>query len=137
MINPIYFPNTSNSQFWATGQYSGDGDRGAAVSFVNGDATSMNPREGGRSIRVRLVSGVPASGLFELLLGGNDDSAPGTVTASSGDINCPYSKNAWGTCSAKLAAGTRVTLTATPSNSSTFAGWGGASRLSHRNSRFM
>jgi hypothetical protein len=127
MINPIYFPNTSNSDFWVTGQYSADGDRGAVVSFVNGDATSMTPRDGRRNTRVRLVSGVPASGLFALLLGGNDDSAPGTVTASAGGINCPYSKEAWGgTCSASLSAGTRVTLTATPSNGSTFAGWGGA-----------
>ncbi len=44
----------------------------------------------------------------------------GTVTSSVGGINCGS------TCSATLASGTAVTLTATPASGSTFAGWSGA-----------
>jgi len=43
----------------------------------------------------------------------------GTVTSSPPGISCP------GTCSASFASGTTVTLTATPSGSSSFAGWSG------------
>ncbi|HJX84792.1 MAG TPA: LamG-like jellyroll fold domain-containing protein [Candidatus Angelobacter sp.] len=44
----------------------------------------------------------------------------GTVTSNVGGINCGA------TCSASLASGTTVTLTATPAAGSTFAGWSGA-----------
>ena len=44
----------------------------------------------------------------------------GTVTSSSGGINCGT------TCAASLASGTTVTLTATAASGSTFAGWSGA-----------
>jgi hypothetical protein len=44
----------------------------------------------------------------------------GTVTSSPAAINCGAS------CSASYAAGTAVTLTATPAAGSTFAGWNGA-----------
>jgi chitodextrinase len=44
----------------------------------------------------------------------------GTVTSSPAGINCGS------TCSTSYTSGTSVTLTATPTGSSTFAGWGGA-----------
>jgi len=44
----------------------------------------------------------------------------GTVTANPPDISCP------GLCSASIATGTAVTLTATAAAGSTFAGWSGA-----------
>jgi subtilase family serine protease len=44
----------------------------------------------------------------------------GSVTSSPSGINCPS------TCSANFAAGTQVTLTATPTGDSNFSGWGGA-----------
>jgi len=44
----------------------------------------------------------------------------GTVTANPPDLNCP------GLCSASIATGTAVTLTATAAAGSTFAGWSGA-----------
>jgi phospholipase C len=43
----------------------------------------------------------------------------GTVTSSPAGISCP------GTCSAAFAPSSQITLTATPGNSYTFAGWGG------------
>lgn len=47
-------------------------------------------------------------------------SNPGTVTSNVGSINCGSA------CSATVAAGTAVTLTATPPAGKTFAGWSGA-----------
>jgi hypothetical protein len=47
-------------------------------------------------------------------------SNPGTVTSNVGGINCGSA------CSASVAAGTAVTLTATPPAGKTFAGWSGA-----------
>lgn len=44
----------------------------------------------------------------------------GTVTSSPAAINCP------GVCSANLASGTSVTLTATAATGSSFSGWSGA-----------
>jgi len=44
----------------------------------------------------------------------------GTVTSSTGGINCGSA------CSANLASGTTVTLTAAAASGSTFGGWGGA-----------
>jgi phospholipase C len=44
----------------------------------------------------------------------------GTVTSTPAGINCPT------TCTATFAANTTISLTATPGNSYTFAGWGGS-----------
>ena len=46
-------------------------------------------------------------------------SGTGTVTSNPSGISCP------GTCAAEFATGTTVTLTATPTNGSTFDGWSG------------
>jgi hypothetical protein len=47
----------------------------------------------------------------------------GSVTSNSGGISCT---NAGGSCSARLATGTAVLLTAVPSGNSVFDGWSGA-----------
>jgi hypothetical protein len=47
-------------------------------------------------------------------------SGSGSVTSAPGGITCPSA------CSANFGSGTSVTLTATPSSGSTFAGWSGA-----------
>ncbi len=47
-------------------------------------------------------------------------SGGGTVTSSAGGISCGFA------CSASLASGTTVTLTATAASGSSFSGWGGA-----------
>jgi hypothetical protein len=62
--------------------------------------------------RVREVTGGPVS--LSVSLAG-----PGSGTVSGGGLSCP------GTCSTVVAAGTVVTLTATPTAGSTFAGWSG------------
>ena len=51
----------------------------------------------------------------------------GTVTDNLQQIDCTTAAGVQsGTCSANYTAGTPVTLTATPSGNTTFAGWGGA-----------
>ena len=58
----------------------------------------------------------PGSPVLIVQLAGSDT---GTVVSSPPAINCGT------TCSASFAAGTQVTLTATPAANSTFAGWAG------------
>src|SRR5262249_1225037 len=50
---------------------------------------------------------------------GKAGTGSGTVSSSPGGINCGS------TCSASFAAGTVVSLTASPASGSTFAGWSG------------
>jgi streptogramin lyase len=65
----------------------------------------------------RVITGEtpPSTPTLSVSVGGNGS---GTVTGSG--ISCP------GTCSANYPTGTEVTLTATPAEGSTFAGWSGA-----------
>jgi sugar lactone lactonase YvrE len=54
-------------------------------------------------------------------------SGPGGVTSGDGSITCPYANGSFaGMCSQSYASGTGVTLTATPTGTATFLGWGGA-----------
>ncbi|MGD0482622.1 MAG: choice-of-anchor D domain-containing protein [Terracidiphilus sp.] len=54
-------------------------------------------------------------------------SGPGAVTSGDGLISCTYANgNFTGTCSPSYSSGTAVTLTATPTGTATFLGWGGA-----------
>src|ERR1700730_12589104 len=50
----------------------------------------------------------------------NAGAGGGTITSNLGGINCGQ------TCSASIAPGTSVALTATPNSGSTFGGWSGA-----------
>jgi DNA-binding beta-propeller fold protein YncE len=63
--------------------------------------------------------GVAITPLHRLTVSKNG-SGSGTATSSPSGIDCG------GTCSARFAAGSMVTLTATPDSGSTFAGWSGA-----------
>ena len=54
-------------------------------------------------------------------------SGPGAVTSGDGLINCSYANGSiTGSCSESYASGTPVSLTAMPTGTSTFLGWGGA-----------
>ena len=90
---------------------------------TNGDTTDT----GGNGINVTVYAqaGLPPPGdtltLTELGLG------TGTVTDNTGQINCSEAGGVvTGTCSASYASGTPVILTASPNETSTFGGWGGA-----------
>lgn len=65
------------------------------------------------------MTGSPGSTGY-LLTVGKSGSGSGTVTSSPAGINCGSD------CSGSYSSGTSVTLTATPSTGSTFAGWSGA-----------
>ncbi len=86
----------------------------------SGDATGT----GVAVITVDAVKAVTATfDLIPFMLTVNN-AGGGTVTSSSGGINCP------GNCSANYAPSTTVTLTATPSAGATFVGWSGADSTS-------
>ncbi len=63
---------------------------------------------------------------------GDDAGALGTVTVTragtgnGGVVSNPFGINCGSTCSAGFAAGTTITMTATPESDSTFTGWSGA-----------
>ena len=62
----------------------------------------------------------PGGGTTYALTVTRSGTGSGTVTSSTGGINCGTA------CAATLASGTTVTLTATPASGSTFGGWSGA-----------
>jgi len=80
-------------------------------------ATSYTASVAGQDSVLLLVSG---SGNGNLLTVTKSGTGAGTVSSSPSGISCGS------TCSASYTSGTSVTLTATPTGSSTFTGWSGA-----------
>jgi hypothetical protein len=74
---------------------------------------------GGCTVTMNAAESVTATFVQDVALTVNVTGS-GSVTSSPAAINCPS------TCSANFAAGTQVTLTATPANGWGFSGWGGA-----------
>ena len=123
-INMKVFPNTSQSSgFWSgsPGAYLSYGVWG--VGFYDGSVYGGYRND---DIQVRLVRGGQSFDTFALSLS-STGSGSGTLTSNSGGLNCASAAGtSSGTCSASLASGTVVTLTATPAAGSIFVGWSGA-----------
>jgi len=89
---------------------------GAGTTDTQTGTTDLDGRP-----RPPVGSSAPSMGAYELVKKFNlTVTVSGNGSVAGGGINCP------GTCSAVFADGSPVTLTATPSASSTFAGWSGA-----------
>jgi hypothetical protein len=87
-----------------------------AYAQLSGTANTSQRTLSGTNVKLGSGTGSPPSGYT--LTVARAGSGSGTVTG--GGISCGS------TCSANLAGGTMVTLTATPATGSTFAGWSGA-----------
>ena len=101
----------------------------------NGGVTWSTSNDGPASVRVRelfwydnntLIAATYGRGMFSFSLAADSTlsvtqvgSGSGVVTSNPGGVNCGVD------CTAPIAAGTTVTLTATPNAGSTFAGWSG------------
>ena len=96
---------TSGSTFagWSGGSCSGTGTCAMAV--------------GGTEAIIATFTAAANSYALSVAPAGN---GTGTITSAPGGIDCGT------TCRASYVSGTQITLTATPSANSTFAGWGGA-----------
>ncbi len=80
---------------------------------------SVNVTTGGTTVRVVYTTAAPPPVPVFALTISKAGTGQGSVASSPAGINCGS------TCSANFASGTSVTLTATPSSGSQFAGWGG------------
>jgi hypothetical protein len=122
-ISPTYFPNTWSSYFWSGSSNLYSSDYAWDVNFYAGFVGDDNRSDDNR---VRLVRGGQSIGSFGLTLSATGIGS-GTLTGSPGSLNCiSAAGTSTGTCSASLASGTSVTLTAKPASGSTFTGWSGA-----------
>lgn len=109
------FTVASNSNGDAT--YIGVSDQIAPnITGVTFSLTNCNGRCTDFAVGTVAIASGPSFPLNLSLVG----TGSGTVTSSPSAINCPT------ICSASFASGTSVTLTATPANGSSFAGWSGA-----------
>ncbi len=109
------FTVTSNSNGDAT--YIGVSDQtGPNITAVIFSLTNCNGLCTDFAVDTVAISSGPVFPLTVNLAG----TGSGTVTSNPSSINCPT------VCSANFASGTSVTLTATPANGSSFAGWSGA-----------
>ncbi|MCC6132272.1 MAG: S8 family serine peptidase [Acidobacteria bacterium] len=90
-------------------------------SFLEGRAKDMGSSGADNDYGYgQLWLGSPSATTTRTLTVSKGGSGSGTVSSSPAGISCG------GTCSASFSDGTAVTLTATSSSGSTFAGWGGA-----------
>jgi hypothetical protein len=123
-INTTLFPLSPWDWFWSASFYKPDSARVWGVDF--GESFSdANDTINGRGY-ARLVRSGQSLGTFPLTLSATG-SGYGTLSSSPGSLNCTSTAgSSSGTCAANLAAGSTVTLTATPASGSTFAGWSGA-----------
>jgi hypothetical protein len=122
-INTVVFPNTPSSYFWSGSPSAGYSGHAWGVGFDGGDVDYAY-RYYDKS--VRLVRGGQSLGTFALSLSATG-SGSGTLSSNPGGLNCTSAAGTTsGTCSAPLASGISVTLTATPAAGSTFTGWSGA-----------
>jgi hypothetical protein len=119
-INATYFPNTPGALFWTASPLAGNAANAVDIDFSNGavynDARSLYNH-------VRLVRSVPTSALALTV----SVSGAGSGSVNSGGIACTNNAGSTsGTCTAQRGSGSSVTLSATPSGNSAFAGWSGA-----------
>jgi hypothetical protein len=125
-IDPGFFPNTPSWYFWSGSPDADYSYYGGLVGFYDGDV-GYSLRSYG--FQVRLVRGGQPLGTFALSLSASGTS--GQITGSTGGLNCHSTAGMTmlsDICSAPLARGTVVTLTATSSSpaNSRFSGWSGA-----------
>lgn len=122
-INPTYFPTTPASFFWSSSPYSLVFNMAYYMYFKAGAGNEYYRSHG---LGVQLVSGGQAASTFVLSLNASGTGS-GSMTGNAGSIDCRSTAGtSAGTCSASLASGTAVTLTATPASGSNFGGWSGA-----------
>jgi phospholipase C len=100
------------------------GPTGGSVSVAPTSTTTYTATATGAggtttaAVTITVGSGSGSSGSTQLTVA-SAGTGGGNVTSSPSGINCP------GTCTASFSKGAVVVLTATPENSTTFAGWSG------------
>jgi WD40-like Beta Propeller Repeat len=107
---------------------SGDGNTVSFISF----ADNLVPNDSNALEDVFLASAALTFNLT-VTVQGTGNTGSGTVTDSTGQISCTETAPAngtpamvTGTCTARYLSGTAITLTATPTSTSTFVTWGGS-----------
>ena len=104
---------TGGANAWTVNQLPANG----AASVISCPASTECVAAYARSIVVGTTGSAPATHTLTVT-----DAGTGRGSAAGSGISCP------GTCSRSYAAGTIVSLSATPASGSTFAGWSGACR---------
>ena len=112
-LNTRIFPATPKTSFWSSSPYVATASYAWTVSFSYGGSTG-SPRS--LAFPVRLVRAAPVVATVPLSVSkiGN-----GTLSSTPAGIQCGA------TCSANFVEGIQVSLSATASAGSTFAGWSG------------
>jgi Protein of unknown function (DUF1566)/Divergent InlB B-repeat domain len=115
-VDPVFFPNTPSLNFWTGSPNASYSFSAWRMSFYDGGGDTGGSRID--SNRVRLVRGGYALSVSATGYGS------GTITGNA--INCTSMAGVTsGTCSANLASGSAVTLSAASAPGSTFTSWSG------------